>query len=218
MNIVWIAPPAAGKGTYSSLLKEKYGFNHISIGELLREEASKNTALGLEIKKTIDQGKMVDDTLVKELIENKLKTLDLNKPFMLDGYPRKLNQALDYEDILNRLGLSVDKVIFINIDKKTGLERALGRLNCSNCKMNYNTLTGYAPKKEGVCDNCGSPLIKRADDNKASYENRYDVYMNETMDVIEKYRKEGKLITIDGTKSREESIKEIENLLGVRNG
>lgn len=218
MNIVWIAPPAAGKGTYSKLLKEKYGFNHISIGDLLREEAEKDTKLGKEIKSTIDSGKMVDDNLAKELIENKLKTLDLNKPFMLDGYPRKLNQALDYEDILSRLGLSVDKVIFINIDKETGLKRVLGRLNCSNCKMNYNTLTGYAPKKEGICDNCGSPLIKRADDNKDSYENRYDVYMNETMDVIEKYRKEGKLITIDGTKSREETIKEIENLLGVKNG
>lgn len=219
MNIIWIAPPAAGKGTFSSILKEKYGFNHISAGDVLREQVEIQSKIGKEVENIINRGEMVDDNLMKKLIEIKLKSLDLNTPFMLDGYPRKLNQAEDYEDILSNLGLNVDKVIFINIDKETGLKRILGRRSCPNCKKNYNILTGFAkPKVDGICDECGSTLESRADDTKEAYETRYDIYMNETEAVIEKYRKENKLIEIDGEKSPEENIKELEKLLGVNNG
>ena len=100
MNIIWIAPPAAGKGTFSSLLKEKYGFNHISAGDVLREQVALETEIGKEVKDVIEKGEMVNDDLMKRLIETKLKTLDQKVPFMLDGYPRKINQAHDYEEIL----------------------------------------------------------------------------------------------------------------------
>ena len=107
MNIIWIAPPAAGKGTYSSLLKEKYGFNHISAGDALREQVSLGTEIGKEVKQIIEKGEMVDDNLMKRLIEAKLKTLDLTVPFMMDGYPRKINQVHDYEEILKKLNIDV---------------------------------------------------------------------------------------------------------------
>lgn len=217
MNIIWIAPPAAGKGTFSSMLKEKYGFNHISAGDVLREQVALQSEIGKEVKDIMDRGEMVDDSLMKRLIETKLKSIDLTIPFMMDGYPRKLNQAEDYESILKELNVDVDKVIFINIDKETGLKRVLGRVNCPQCKRSYNTLTGYAtPKVEGLCDDCNVPLVSRADDNKESYEKRYDVYMNETEPVIDRYRAQGKLIEIDGTKDPESTLAYLEEILGVK--
>ena len=217
MNIIWIAPPAAGKGTFSSLLKEKYGFNHISAGDVLREQVALESEIGKEVKGIMDRGEMVDDNLMKRLIETKLRSIDLTVPFMLDGYPRKLNQAEDYESILKSLNLAVDKVIFINIDKETGLKRVLGRVNCPQCKRSYNILTGYAtPKEEGLCDVCKVPLVSRGDDTKESYEKRYDVYMNETKPVIDRYKEAGKLIEIDGTKDPEVTLNYLEEILGVK--
>lgn len=218
MNIIWIAPPAAGKGTFSSLLKEKYGFNHISAGDVLREQVALETEIGKEVKDVIEKGEMVNDDLMKRLIETKLKTLNLKIPFMLDGYPRKLNQAHDYEEILKELGLNVDKVIFINIDKETGLKRVLGRRTCPVCKKGYNVLTGYnKPKEENLCDDCHVPLTKRSDDNSESYEKRYDIYMEETRPVIEYYKEQGKLITIDGKIEPEKTLEDLKSLLGVNN-
>lgn len=218
MNLIWIAPPAAGKGTYCSMFKEKYGFNHISAGDVLREEVSKGSSIGHEISEIIAHGEMIDDHLMKRLIRQKLTSLDLTKPFMLDGYPRKLNQAQDYEEILMNLGLNVDKVVFINISKETGLKRVLGRLTCPVCKKGYNILTGLAPKIEGVCDNCGNTLVNRSDDTEETYGARYNVFLNETKAVINKYKTEGKLIEVNGEASPEEVFKELEKLLGVKNG
>ena len=218
MNIIWIAPPAAGKGTYSSIFKDKYEFTHISAGDTLREQVSLNTEIGKEISGILNEGKMVDDNLMKKLIRNKLLNIDLSKPFMLDGYPRRLNQAIDYEDILKELNIESPKVIFINIDKETGLKRILSRVNCPNCKRSYNLSNdNFKPKVDGVCDDCGSPLMHRSDDNEESYENRYNTYFNETKDLIEKYRRENNLIEVDGTKSPEDNIKEIIKILGVNN-
>lgn len=218
MNIIFIAPPAAGKGTFSTMLKEKYGFNHISAGEVLREQVSLDNEIGKEVKEIMSRGEMIDDNLMKKLIEIKLKSLDLTVPFMMDGYPRKINQAHDYENILADLNLDVDKVLFINIDKETGLKRILGRVTCPVCKKGYNLLTGVMTPKNGeLCDDCNVELVSRSDDNKESYETRYDIYMNETTPVIEYYKEKGKLIEIDGSKNPDETLKVIESLLGVVN-
>ena len=218
MNIIWIAPPAAGKGTYSSLLKEKYGFNHISAGDALREQVSLGTEIGKEVKEIIEKGEMVDDNLMKRLIEAKLKTLDLSVPFMMDGYPRKINQAHDYEEILKKLNIDVDKVIYIDIDKETGLKRVLGRSTCPKYKKGCNVLTGYnKPKEEELCDDCHVKLEQRTDDNKESYEKRYDVYKEETKPVIEYFDSLGKLITIDGKVEPEKMLDSLMARLGVKN-
>ena len=111
-----------------------------------------------------------------------------------------MNQVSDYERILKGLNLEVDKVLFIDIDKETGLKRILGRVSCPVCKKSYNTLSGYmTPKVEGLCDDCKVALVSRTDDTEASYGVRYDIYMNETRPVIDYYDKLGKLIKIDGT-------------------
>ena len=216
MNIIWIAPPAAGKGTYSSIFKEKYGFTHISAGDTLREQVALGSEIGKEIEGVISSGKMVDDNLMKKLIKTKLESIDLSKPFMLDGYPRRINQSIDYENILNELNIEKPTVIFINIDKETGLKRILGRINCPKCKRSYNKFfDNFRPKVEGICDDCGSALEERSDDTKESYENRYDTYQNETKDLIEKYRSDNNLIEVDGSKNPEDNIKDIIKILGV---
>ena len=218
MNIIWIAPPAAGKGTYSAIFKDRFGFSHISAGDVLREEMASGSEIGKEISDIVSNGKMVDDSLMKKLIRNKLKSLDLTKPFMLDGYPRRMNQAIDYDDILNELNIEKPKAIFINIDKETGLSRILGRVNCPNCKRSYNINSkDFKPKVDNICDECGTLLERRSDDNKESYENRYNTYFNETTELIEKYRMDNSLIEVDGKKDPEDNIKEIIKILGVNN-
>ncbi len=219
MNIIFLAPPAAGKGTYSTLLKEKYGFSHISAGDVLREQVALGSEVGNKVKDIMAKGEMVNDELMAELIETKLKSIDISKPFMLDGYPRKLNQVKDYENILQKLNLNVDKVLYINIDKETGLKRILGRVTCPKCNKGYNTLTGYmAPKVDGICDDCKTPLVSRSDDTKEAYEKRYDIYLNETQSVLDYYKEKGKVIEVDGTKDPDSVFKEIEILLGDKNG
>lgn len=218
MNIIFIAPPAAGKGTYSSLLKTKYNFTHISAGDVLREVVNTGTPLGEEVNKIMKRGEMINDEIICKLIESKLTQIDLSKPFMLDGFPRKINQALELEKILNNLKINVDKVIFINITKETGLKRILGRITCPVCKRIYNLENPeLTPKNIGVCDDCSTELTVRKDDTKEAYETRYDIYMNETLPLIEYYKGHDKLVEIDGSGTVEEVFENIENILGVKN-
>lgn len=218
MNIVFFAPPAAGKGTYSALLKERYGYNHISPGELFREQVAANTEIGAYLKECMDNGKMVDDKIVKQVIEEKLKSLDLNVPFVIDGYLRTESQIPDFESILENLKINVDKAILIDISKETGLKRKLSRLVCPSCKKGYNTLNpSLTPKKEGICDDCGETLTTRTDDTKEAYESLYDIYVNDTKPVIEYFKNKGMLEVVDGENAPEEVFKKIENIIGVKN-
>ena len=214
VNILFIAPPAAGKGTFSKMLLDKYGYAHISAGEVLREEVLKETELGKTIKEIISSGKFIDNNLMKNLIEKKLTEIKNDKPFIMDGYPRTLEQVKDFEDILIKLNKKMDKLIYLNIDTETGLKRVLGRLSCPQCKKGYNKLTGYnMPKKEWLCDECNIELESRTDDTIESYKVRYNIYTNETQPLIEYYRKTGNLIEIDATKDADTTMKEIEKWL-----
>lgn len=214
MNIVFVAPPAAGKGTYSELLKEKHGYLHVSAGEVLREEVKAKTEIGNEISSIIQSGKLIDNNLMKRLLEKKLSTLDENKPFIMDGYPRTMDQVKDYLDILEKLNLEMGKVIYLNIDTETGLKRVLGRLTCPICKKGYNRLTGYnMPKKEWLCDECGVELESRLDDTEESYKIRYNTYINETKPLIDYFKSTGNLVEIDATKDADSTMKEIEKWL-----
>lgn len=216
MNIVFIAPPAAGKGTYSEMLQERYGYNHISPGELFRCEVTESTPLGKKVKEIMDKGELVDDVITASIIEKKLKTLDQKTPFILDGYPRTINQIPYYEQILKNIGREVDKVIFIDIDKETGLKRKLSRLTCPNCNRSYNTLNkDLTPKEENICDDCKTSLTRRTDDTKEAYEKLYDIYLEETLDLIKYFDSKNKLERIDGTMDKDEVFKRIEKSLGV---
>ena len=215
MNVIFIAPPAAGKGTFSSMLKDKYGYTHISAGDVLRDEIKSGSELGKRIEGVVASGALVDDDMLKELLLQKFKSIDLTKPYILDGYPRKLNQVKHYEEIVDELGLEFGKVIFIDIEEDIALERIFGRLNCPNCKRSYNKFTNLKPIHEGVCDVCNTPLISRTDDNEESFKVRFNNYLTETEPLIIYFKNKNNLNVIEGNNDSEVIFKQIEEILGV---
>lgn len=209
-SVIFIAPPAAGKGTQSSRL-EDLGYIHISTGDMLREEISSGSKLGMEIKEIIDKGNLVSDELVYELIKNKLN--NITKPFILDGYPRTLTQAESLDNLLQELNLNNYEVIYLDLPFEEALKRALGRLTCS-CGASYNIYyENLAPKEEGICDKCGKELTKRCDDNEESFKVRFDTFINNTKPIKEYYENKNKLHIIDALASNEEITDKIKEIL-----
>ena len=179
MNVVFIAPPAAGKGTQATLLRDYYNFYHISTGDVLREIAETNTPLGCEIKALIDNGKLVSDELMAKLLKEKIGSLGNVEGIIFDGFPRTLEQAHMLDEILNEVGMKVNKVIYFDIDKDTAMKRALGRVTCKDCGEIYNTYFDTF-LKEDECSKCGGKLEKRMDDTEEKFSNRFDTYLEKT--------------------------------------
>lgn len=210
-NIILIAAPAAGKGTLSDLLVKKYDYLHISTGDLLREVSKETTELGQKITKMLKNGELVTDEIVFELLENKLRQVD--KPYILDGFPRTLNQAYKYDELIKKLNKDLGIVVVLNCDYEILKKRIVGRYLCKDCGSIYNTLTGVnTPKQEGICDNCGGDLYKRSDDNEESFKTRYETYLEKTKPLIDFYEKKGNLYYID-SQTTDTMLKEIEDLL-----
>lgn len=210
-NIILIAAPAAGKGTLSDLLVKKYDYLHISTGDLLREVSKETTELGQKIAKMLKNGELVTDEIVFELLENKLRQVD--KPYILDGFPRTLNQAYKYDELIQKLNKDLGIVVVLNCDYEILKQRIVGRYLCKECGSIYNTLTGVnTPKQEGICDNCGGNLYKRSDDNEESFKTRYETYLEKTKPLIDFYEKKGNLYYID-SQTTDTMLKEIEDLL-----
>ena len=188
-NIIFIAPPAAGKGTYAQLIAEKYNIPHISTGDLLREEVAKSTQLGLKIKGIIEKGALVDDDLMTELLKNRLIKSDCNNGYILDGYPRNIKQAMIYDDLLKSINKELGVVIFLDIDKNLAMKRALSRIVCSNCGTSYNLIVSeLKPKQENICDKCNHNLNVRNDDNEETFIARFDTYIENTESLINYYK------------------------------
>lgn len=210
-NIILIAAPAAGKGTLSDLLVKKYDYLHISTGDLLREVSKETTELGQKIAKMLQNGELVTDEIVFELLENKLRQVD--KPYILDGFPRTLNQAYKYDELIQKLNKDLGIVVVLNCDYEILKKRIVGRYLCKDCGSIYNTLTGVnTPKQEGICDNCGGDLYKRSDDNEESFKTRYETYLEKTKPLIDFYEKKGNLYYIN-SQTTDTMLKEIEDLL-----
>ena len=214
-NIIFIAPPAAGKGTQSKLVSEEYNIPHISTGDLLRAEASKDTELGRTIKKDMESGNLVTDDVITTLLKNRITSSDCLKGFILDGYPRNINQAKIYNNLLDELGYDKGVVIFFDIDKERALKRTLSRVICSNCGSSYNLLVDeLKPKKEGICDRCGHELNTRSDDTEEVFIHRFDTYINSTKELIDYYEKLGLLYRIAVLdKSANEIFEEVKKVL-----
>lgn len=209
-NIIFLAPPAAGKGTCSEILKSTYDYEHISTGAILRSEIDSSSSLGLEIKSVIDSGNLVSDELMINLIEERLS--NNQKKFILDGFPRTLNQAEKLNELFNKLDISNYVVIYLNIEYDLALKRTLGRITCDKCGRSYNTFfEGYKPKVDGICDNCNTPLKKRGDDNEVSFKNRFETYLKNTYPILDYYKKIGKVreISIDNNVDLFSALKEI---------
>lgn len=215
-NIIFIAPPAAGKGTYAKILAEKYNIPHISTGELLREEATKSTDLGKNIKKMMENGALVNDDIITELLKNRLLKSDCNNGYILDGYPRNMEQAKIYDKLLNEINKDLGVVIFLDIDKELAMKRALSRIVCSNCGTSYNLIVeALKPKKENICDKCNFELNVRNDDNEKTFINRFETYVEKTQSLIDYYRdkKVLEVVRILENKSALDVVNEIEEII-----
>ena len=210
-NIILISAPAAGKGTLSELLVEKYGYIHISTGDLLREASKEKSELGEKISTMLKNGELVSDEIVFELLENKLKVVD--KPYILDGFPRTINQAYKYDELITKLNKSLGIVVVLNCDYDILKNRIVGRWLCKECGSIYNTLTGVnTPKEENICDKCGGELYKRSDDNEESFKTRYETYLEKTKPLIDFYQEKGNLHYVN-SETKDIMLKEIEDLL-----
>lgn len=196
-NIIFVAAPAAGKGTISAKVCTEYNIPHISTGDLLRNEIAASSKIGMEIKSAMARGEFVSDEVITKLLKKRLEAKDCKKGFILDGYPRNISQAKTYDNILKELNYDEGLVVFLDIDKSLAMKRALSRVVCSKCGLSYNLINKeYAPLKEGICDNCGSSLKTRSDDNEESFINRFDTFMKETYPLLEYYENKGNLLKI----------------------
>ena len=216
MNIILIAPPAAGKGTQAKLLSEKYNIPHISTGDLLRDEISKGTELGLKLKETMDKGDLIDDATILNLLKERLSLSDCNDGYILDGYPRNVSQAEEYEKLLNSLGKEIGKVIFFDIEEKLALQRTVSRIICPNCGTSYNLLVNdLKPKNDGICDRCGSSLKVRSDDTEEVFIKRFETFITKTQALKNFYQEKGNLyiINIDENKSVNDIFNEVVKVL-----
>ena len=214
-NIIFIAPPAAGKGTQAKLVSEEYNIPHISTGDLLRDEMAKNSEIGLSIKKDMESGNLVSDEVITTLLKNRITSKDCLNGYILDGYPRNLAQAKKYNELLDELNIDKGVVIFFDIDKETALKRTLSRIICPNCGSSYNLLIeDLKPQKENICDRCNHELKSRTDDTEEVFKHRFDTYINSTKDLIEYYKNLGLLYEIEvSDKSAETIFEEVKEIL-----
>lgn len=217
-NIIFIAPPAAGKGTISSMICSKYNIPHISTGDLLRNEIANSTKIGLEIKDLMARGEFVSDELITKLLKKRLSNKDCHKGFILDGYPRNLLQASIFDKLLEELGFDEGIVIFLDVDKEVALNRIKSRMVCPKCGMSYNTSTPeLSPVREGLCDNCSSTLKIRNDDTEETFIDRFETYMKETYPLVEYYQSKNNLVRIDvNNKSADTVFEEVKNVIKVK--
>lgn len=213
-NIMFIAPPAAGKGTQADLIVEKYHIPHISTGDILRDISKEDSEIGNYVSEVLSNGGLVKDDITDQLIEQRLKKEDCKNGYIIDGFPRNIDQAKIYDRILNKLGYNIGYVFLINIDEKELEKRITGRRICENCKAIYNINSEVnSPKMDSTCDECGGRLYQRKDDNIEAFQNRYKVYLEKTEPIIEHYRNQGVLYEIDGNHSIEEVFKQIDNII-----
>ena len=213
-NIMFIAPPAAGKGTQAELVVEKYHIPHISTGDILREIAKEDSEIGNYVKETMASGGLVKDDITYQLIEDRLNKDDCRKGFIIDGFPRNIDQAYQYDKILDKLGYEVGNVILINIDRKTLEKRITGRRLCEKCNAIYNINDeNNSPKQESICDECGGKLYQRADDNLESFNTRYETYLSKTEPIIKHYKDKGVLKEVDGNDTIENIFKSIDKII-----
>ena len=207
-NIIFIAPPAAGKGTQSQMLKEKYGYVHISTGDLLRAEIASGSELGCEVKNIIDKGNLVSDELMIDIIKSKLTEIK-GKPFILDGFPRTLNQAESLDGILD----DNYETIYLELSREDAVKRIESRLTCS-CGKSYNMNDeALKPKVAGICDICGKELVKRDDDNAQAFIVRYDNFLNNTKVLIDYYKNKNKLHIVDVNRNINDIFEDISRIV-----
>lgn len=213
-NIILIAPQSAGKGTQATLIKDKYNIPHISMGDLLRSAKNDGTERAELIISYLNQGKLVPQDIVDSILEERLNQNDCQNGYILDGYPRTMEQALAYDNYLKKTNTKISYVINLDVPKEEVLKRITGRRICSNCGLIYNiNYETQRPIKENTCNNCKSKLIIRSDDNEDAITKRLNTYYKETEPLLKLYEDKQILYKVDGTYTPDKVFESIKRIL-----
>lgn len=213
MRIIMLGAPGAGKGTQAKMIADKYAIPHISTGDIFRANIKNGTELGKKAKAFMDQGALVPDELVVDLVADRVKQDDCTKGYVLDGFPRTIPQAEALDACLAGMGQKIDYAIDVDVPDENIVTRMSGRRACVGCGATYHMV--YAPTKvEGVCDRCGEKLILRDDDKPETVLKRLSVYHEQTQPLIDYYNGKGCLKTVDGTKDMKDVFGDICTILG----
>ena len=213
MKIIMLGAPGAGKGTQAKMIADKYGVPHISTGDIFRANIKNGTELGMEAKKYMDQGLLVPDELTVRILLDRVAQDDCKNGYVLDGFPRTIPQAEVLDSELTKLGDHIDYAINVDVPDENIVKRMSGRRACLTCGATYH-IEHVPPKKEGICDVCGSELVLRDDDKPETVKNRLNVSHEQTQPLIDFYTEKGVLKTVDGTVPMEEVFAAITAILG----
>ena len=213
MKIIMLGAPGAGKGTQAKKIAERYSIPHISTGDIFRTNIKNGTKLGKKAKAYMDEGALVPDDLVVDLVVDRFKNSDCANGYVLDGFPRTIPQAEALEDALNAIGEIVNFAINVEVPDENIINRMSGRRSCIGCGATYHTKYN-ATKVEGICDSCGEKLILRDDDKPETVKNRLLVYHDQTQPLIDFYSKKGVLAEVDGMKDMDDVFNAIVIILG----
>ena len=214
MKLIMLGAPGAGKGTQAKKIAEKYNIPHISTGDIFRANIKNGTELGQKAKTYMDQGLLVPDELVVDLVMDRFAQPDCENGYVLDGFPRTIPQAEALDAALEKAGAKIDYAINVEVPDENIVRRMSGRRACVGCGGTYH-IVHIPPKKEGVCDICGKELILRDDDKPETVQKRLDVYHEQTQPLIEYYTKQGTLVEVDGTVDMEDVFSAIVKILGA---
>ncbi|NLC72026.1 MAG: adenylate kinase [Desulfuromonadaceae bacterium] len=197
MRIILLGPPGCGKGTQAKKIVAQYGIPQISTGDILRSAVKEASPMGIQAKKYMDGGLLVPDNVVVGIVEERLQMEDCRQGFILDGFPRTLPQAESLEKVLGGLSMPLDCVVSLEVDNAALIERLSGRRTCRECGRGFHTRFD-PPRIGGKCDSCGGSLFQRDDDQEATIRERLTVYARQTAPLIDYYRKEGILVSLNG--------------------
>ncbi|MBE5939565.1 MAG: adenylate kinase [Lachnospiraceae bacterium] len=214
MKIIMLGAPGAGKGTQAKLLAEKYEIPHISTGDIFRANIKNGTELGKKAKTYMDQGLLVPDELVVDLVVDRVQQEDCKKGYILDGFPRTIPQAESLDAALAKLNDKIDYAFNIEADDEFIIKRMAGRRACLGCGATYH-IVNIPPKTEGICDTCGKELVIRDDDQPETVKKRLDVYHVQTQPLIDYYKGKGVLIDFDGTSNMYDVFNAMVDILGA---
>ena len=214
MKLLIMGRPGAGKGTQAVNIKEYFNIPHISTGDMFRAAIKNQTKLGVTAKSYMDKGLLVPDEVTIGIVQERLLEDDCKNGFLLDGFPRTIAQAEALEIFLTANNIKLDAVLDINVPAEILVRRMVGRRVCKGCGATFH-VEFNAPKVEGICDVCGTPLIQRADDTEETATNRLSVYDNNTAPLLEFYAKQNILKTVNGDQPLDKVFEDVKNVLGA---